>query len=80
MRTLFIALLVIFGLAWILRLSMPYLLRLLAKRMMKNMNQQPPKNEGEVTIDDSQEQSSEIPDDIGEYTDFEEVNSEDPNK
>jgi len=75
-KVIFIIIFVFIVLGWLFRLFLPYILRFFVKRMMGG--QGAPKKEkkqesGKVTIKENQDHSSDIPNDLGEYTDFEEI-------
>ena len=82
-RTILIIMLVYYGIKILSRLLAPYLMRYLSKKAQqrfgqqfgnhRQQSQQPPRKEGEVSIDKMPQQSKSSNKDVGEYVDYEEI-------
>ncbi len=82
-RTIFIIILVYYGLKFLMRLLAPYLVKKMAENMSQRFNQQFQnqyrqqeefrKREGEVTVESKPQKDRNHQTDEGEYVDYEEV-------
>lgn len=85
LRTLFIFLCIVFCVGYIFRLITPWLLRKAVNNVEKKMNQatqkksQEKKKEGDIVVGDVPENREQILDNIGEYTEFTEIEEETDN-
>ena len=82
LRTIFIILLVYYGVKFLSRLFAPLLMRFVAKKAEQRFGQQfnqhqnkqePTTKEGEISIDKSPQQHKASNKDVGEYVDYEEI-------
>lgn len=80
LKTIFIILIVYYSVRLITRILLPVFLKMFVKRAQRNFEQQfnqtsePPRKEGEVTVDFQPSSPSKAKSDrLGEYVDFEEV-------
>ena len=80
-KTIFIVLLVYYGLKFLLKLAAPYLMRYISKKASQKFGdafgQEPQKDsnteEGNVSIDKMPSSKSQSKNTVGEYVDFEDV-------
>ena len=79
LRTILIIMLIYYGIKFLGRLLAPILLKRFTKKMQERFNQQyqnpqnPPQEEGKVTIEKTNTSTTTQLDDVGDYVDFEEV-------
>ena len=82
LRTIFIILLVYYGVKFLSRLFAPVLMRFVAKKAKQRFGQQfnqhqnhqePLQKDGEISIDKTPEQQKASNKDVGEYVDYEEI-------
>ena len=83
LRTILIILLIYYGIKILSRLFAPYFMKYVSKKVEKKFGQQfggnyqykqePPKKEGEVTIDKIPKREPTSNKKVGEYVDFEEI-------
>ena len=79
LRTILIIMLIYYGIKFLGRLLAPVLLKRFAKKMQDRFQQQyqnpenPPQEEGKVTLEKTNTSTKTKLDDVGDYVDFEEV-------
>ena len=79
LRTILIIMLIYYGIKFLGRLLAPILLKRFTKKMQERFNQQyqnpqnPPQEEGKVTIEKTNTSTTTQLDDVGDYVDFEEI-------
>ena len=79
LRTILIIMLIYYGIKFLGRLLAPVLLKRFAKKMQDRFQQQyqdpqnPPQEEGKVTLEETNTSKKTKSDDVGDYVDFEEV-------
>ena len=76
LRTILIIMLIYYGIKFLGRLLAPVLLKRFAKKMQDRFQQQyqnPPQEEGKVTLEKTNTSTKTKSDDVGDYVDFEEV-------
>ena len=79
LRTILIIMLIYYGIKFLGRLLAPVLLKRFAKKMQDRFQQQyqdpqnPPQEEGKVTLEKTKHSTQTKSDGVGDYVDFEEV-------